>query len=63
MGFATKAEWADARAKELEDQLYRVSSEHVEYRQVRRKYSSMENIRQEAAKFRRMAATFRRRGL
>jgi len=63
MRHATKADWAEAKAKELEDRAFKILDERVEMQKVRRKYQSADNCRAEAAKFRRLATFYRKHGL
>mgnify|MGYP001086772399 CR=1 FL=1 len=62
MRHATKADWADAKAQEMEDRAFKILDERVEMQKVRRKYQSADHCRQEAAKFRRLAAYYRKHG-
>lgn len=63
--FATKAEWAEARARELRSQAIALryeSSNGVAWKAAR-KYRAVEQLELEALRFDGMARTFRRKGI
>lgn len=63
--FATKAEWADARARELRSQadaLRYQPSNGVSWKAAR-KYRAVEQLELEAIRFDGMARTYRRKGV
>lgn len=65
--YRTKAEWADATAQQFQDQLDasyrepRIPSSN--WRAVRNRASSRDNVRQEVTRYRQMAERFRAQGL
>lgn len=63
--YRTKAEWAEARAKDLRDQARTLQFQPTFGipGKAARKYEQVANLRREASKFERMAATFRKKHL
>lgn len=61
----TKAEWAEARAKECRDQAnaLRYTSSNGFGWKARRKFEGVDNLEREALRFDRMARAFREEGL
>lgn len=62
MRYATKAEWAEAKAQDLEKRAFEILDQRVEMKKVRRKYQAADNYIAEAGKFRRLAAFYRKNG-
>lgn len=59
--FATKAEWADAKAREMEQLAGKLQGEYCHYTKLRKKLSTITFYHSEAARFRSLAEYFRRK--
>lgn len=62
MGFATKAEWAEAKADEIERQIKRISKPYIpmaKWQKVRNRERTLDHLRREKLRFERLAARFR----
>ena len=66
MRFATKAEWAEAKADEIEQQIQKMREEpripSSQWQRVRRRMEVMSNLRTQRSKFLSLAERFRQRG-
>lgn len=66
MGFATKMEWASAKATSISNQIAAIQSERLpssEWRKIRRREETISRLRSEEAKYRRLATRFRALGV
>jgi hypothetical protein len=63
--FNSKAEWAEARAKELRAEATRLRYQPSFGQTIRamRKFNAVSDLQREAARFERMAAAFRKKGV
>jgi len=58
----SKAEWAEGKARECDEQAYEIQTNKVHYSKVGGKYRAASTVRAEAARYRRMARNYRENG-